>query len=619
MAAAGKKRPLEVDSAVYYWNEEEKKVAKGRIDRQLDNLAKGQEMYVLKSGKEFCRKDLYDAREDVPQGARADSGSGHSAVTSEGSQQQNSLASGSGGQASEQQSSLASGSGSKASEQPSSVEDVGPAPKRQRNSAEEAGSGIGGAVAVAPTTPPQQPPDPDAQGVVYAEKVSKWIAEKAEAASKSGKSLVQWAQETFPPSHDLRAAMTAKVPWPAQAGYTSFLRKPASKTKGHVHICMLNFGEKGLHGKGMYALDASLWLRHLTMPLSFKRLDIIPVMLPGDASASGDSGGDLGVFGYGADGAMVNSTILFAMSSLVLFSIESGEDMPEVLKEKLQNIRALCTKHDNASNRLVNSMLTSAVNQKMNRSMDDPLILAGELIRSGLASGSPASSLRTVTRLYRARTMNSPTLAIKRSTEEATIRVLDRSKMCEEGVATITRITLKTTWDGPLSADAFLAPKLVLGGKLVDSSSETWNKFAVQTAKGQTVVLIHVEKQVDRELASGSALTKWSQDTMDEVCGVFGLWHKIHEQLLPALLLPPKATTDLCDTLEDRGGALFESVSQLLSAEPPADFEDESAMLSWIVKQIPALRRAQEEHRRQIKCAAESSPSAILNEQEKKI
>ena len=45
MAAAGKKRPLEVDSAVYYWNEAEKKVAKGRIDRQLDNLAKGQEMY----------------------------------------------------------------------------------------------------------------------------------------------------------------------------------------------------------------------------------------------------------------------------------------------------------------------------------------------------------------------------------------------------------------------------------------------------------------------------------------------------------------------------------------------------------------------------------------------
>ena len=45
MAAADKKRPLEVDSAVYYWNEEEKKVAKGRIDRQLDNLAKGQEMY----------------------------------------------------------------------------------------------------------------------------------------------------------------------------------------------------------------------------------------------------------------------------------------------------------------------------------------------------------------------------------------------------------------------------------------------------------------------------------------------------------------------------------------------------------------------------------------------
>ena len=54
----------------------------------------------------------------------------------------------------------------------------------------------------------------------------------------------------------------------------------------------------------------------------------------------------------------------------------------------------------------------------------------------------------------------------------------------------------------------------------------------------------------------------------------------------------------------------------MLASEPP-EFEDESAMLSWIVKHVPALRRAREEHRRQLKETAETAPANLLNEAEK--
>ena len=57
---------------------------------------------------------------------------------------------------------------------------------------------------------------------------------------------------------------------------------------------------------------------------------------------------------------------------------------------------------------------------------------------------------------------------------------------------------------------------------------------------------------------------------------------------------------------------------ELLAAELPADFEDEPAMLSWIVKRLPALRRAQEEHRKSLREAADTAPSTLLNEREKK-
>ena len=182
---------------------------------------------------------------------------------------------------------------------------------------------------------------------------------------------------------------------------------------------MLNYGEKGLHGKGMYANDSSLWLNNLQMPLDFKRLEIVPIQIPGapeesQPASGGPPLGPLAVFGYGADGGMINSTIMFALCAVVLYAVETNTEVPPTWQRKLQNIPAQYTRHDNSCARLVNTMVTSAVDSKVNRSMDDPLVLSKELLRCGLASGS---NVRTVVRMYKARIMKSPTLQMKRSTE----------------------------------------------------------------------------------------------------------------------------------------------------------------------------------------------------------
>ena len=120
---------------------------------------------------------------------------------------------------------------------------------------------------------------------------------------------------------------------------------------------MHNFTEKGLHGKGIYVSDSFLWLQHLQMPLNLKRLDIVPIRMPGAPNesqpASGsDCSGDLASFGYGADGAMINSTIILALCALVLYAFETNTEVPPTWQRNLQYIKAQYTRHDNSCERL---------------------------------------------------------------------------------------------------------------------------------------------------------------------------------------------------------------------------------------------------------------------------
>ena len=131
----------------------------------------------------------------------------------------------------------------------------------------------------------------------------------------------------------------------------------------------------------------------------------------GSAFLPGTDEHSLSAFGFGADGAMVNSTCLFALVVLVLFAVVQGTTVPPLLVKFLQAIPVQQTRAASTSSRMVESMVTSAVQSTVNRSMDDPLLLAAEFARQvptcvPIASGMNA--IRVVVKLYKARTAMTP-------------------------------------------------------------------------------------------------------------------------------------------------------------------------------------------------------------------
>ena len=176
----------------------------------------------------------------------------------------------------------------------------------------------------------------------------------------------------------------------------------------------------------MYATDAIVWLQQFDGHSSLERLgrlDVGPVLAPGSAFLPGTDEHSLSAFGFGADGAMVNGTYLFALVVLVLFAVVQGTTVPPLLVKFLQAIPAQQTRADSTSSRMVESMVTSAVQSTVNRSMDDPLFLAAELARHvpstatgvSAAMASGMSAIRTVVRLYKARISLTPQLRLHKT------------------------------------------------------------------------------------------------------------------------------------------------------------------------------------------------------------
>ena len=113
----------------------------------------------------------------------------------------------------------------------------------------------------------------------------------------------------------------------------------------------------------------------------------------------------------------------------------------------LQVIPPQHTRQDSVSARMVETMVASAVQSSANLSIDDPMLLVAELARHvprAMASGmgdraSGASAIRTVMNAYKARTSLTPALRWHRSTEEATVRIMDRSKFVEGSIGLLAR------------------------------------------------------------------------------------------------------------------------------------------------------------------------------------
>ena len=213
---------------------------------------------------------------------------------------------------------------------------------------------------------------------------------------------------------------------------------------------------------------------------------------------------------------------------------------------------------------------------------------------SGTASG--ASVIRNVVKLYKARTQMCPNLRLNKSTEEASIRLMDRSKFAEASVFMLGRIVSKGGWSaGPLSQDSILALALVIGASLVETSNVAWGEFAVQTAAGQRATFTMIEAMLTREQAVGCPVTRHSRESVQKFAVVAGLWQQLMSKTLPALLPP-----HLLKTMEHKfqepatlNGSWFDEVWALAHVEADDDMTDAASIATFVQKHVGELRRLQ--------------------------
>ena len=466
----------------------------------------------------------------------------------------------------------------------------------------------------------------EAEAIDFARRAATWLEKLASGSGAANGSLPIALAERFPLDTTTRGKMLAAVPWDANHGYTTMLRYPkTAKSKGSVkgilHIACFDYSERGLHGRGLYAgVDAISWLRsgNASSWFSDKRIDVVPVLAPGGSttSASGDTGGEpLSMFGYGSDGSMVNATIVFALASLVLCSIDEDVALPELWRAAAGAISVQYTKFNSGMDRLVSNMVSSNLATKVNRSMDDPLLLARELGRQGMTS---VTEIRNVMKTYKLRIMGVSNLALKRSTEEVTVRLMDRAKFCEQAVSVLSRITQASGWQaGPISQETLVAPKLVINAQLVESMNPTWAAFGVQTAQSQTLILEHIEKRMIEEQAERCTVSRYNKESMDNLSVCVGLWQQILDKIVPSLSLPDEKVMGL-PSLVFEDETLQSSLLMLASGsygEPP-NVAHVTELAPYILQHIAVLRNVQADHRREARQVAEDHPQAAITKQQ---
>ena len=91
--------------------------------------------------------------------------------------------------------------------------------------------------------------------------------------------------------------------------------------------------------------------------------------------------GRLTCFGRACDGAMVNGVISFIMSALVAWACVHEQPLPQPLARALGKISATYTKHDNNSNRFLQSLVDSEAMRFANRTICDLVFRAQEFNR----------------------------------------------------------------------------------------------------------------------------------------------------------------------------------------------------------------------------------------------
>ena len=151
---------------------------------------------------------------------------------------------------------------------------------------------------------------------------------------------------------------------------------------------------------------------------------------------------------------MVNGVISFIMSALVAWACVHEQPLPQPLARALGKISVTYTKHDNNSNRRLQSLVDSEAMRFANRTICDLVFLAQEFNRCEFNH----AHVRGFIKLYRQRTMTSSAIAMPQRVEEATVRMMMPEKVARSTEMAMIEAVAKHAWnDGPFTVSMILS------------------------------------------------------------------------------------------------------------------------------------------------------------------
>ena len=431
-------------------------------------------------------------------------------------------------------------------------------------------------------------------------------------------SLPAVLSELFPPSDNLKRAITRQIPWDTSKGYTTFLRAPKTSAKGHTHIAMLGYQEEAYPGNGIYVVDAITLLELQAADLSSHVVRLRP---------RGE--GELGTFGWLPDGDIANGTRAFALAAMGLYAtvgqwqpatpwpeevmsalgdVAWTGDIPKEVVAALSDIRVRTVVYASSQQRLVQNLVDSAINHKVNRSIEDPIFLSREMRRSMVG----AQTVKTVMALYKQRCLANPALHLKASVEEAVVRFMQHTKVSIGTQDVIADHVREQTWQRcAFTCHAFMAGTFVIGAKLGTWFDQLLQNGAIQSAQGQLLAVQIAIKQ----RPAGSSI---QQQCFTDLCTACGLWVWLREKILPLLALGSHTIMELEEHFEAASGAgsLRAELLALRSREPECDLKNHATCADWVLKHVGPLRTARDAEAEKANQVARQNPALLLSQVE---
>jgi hypothetical protein len=493
------------------------------------------------------------------------------------------------------------------------------------------GSGSGSEVAAAGAENPQQPAvapeakspseddaeqtgeehvleNGDVVALQYVKGALSFLGYVAEQAQHNKLSMAKQLAQMFPPGPELKKALIKRISWNSEKGYLTFQRQPKGTCKGHMHITMLMFTEDSFPGNGVYLQDALMMLEQRGL----EEFDHVITVRPQTASQ------DLSCFGWVPDGAIVNGTRSFALSVLAMYSLVGhwadvthasawpGE-VPAAIGAKLSAVKCKYVRRENMQDRVLSNLVESAVNNKTNRSIEDPIFMSQEMMRCSCQ----AHNVKTIMSLYKQRTMANPSLKMQLSVEACTLRFMEAGKIAQETKSVIAADIAQKTWQGGVfSAHALMAAKFPVGVALAEWFDELLIKHAVQTAQGQLLATNLAIQQTE-------AGTKITQSDFDVLCVTSGMWVVIKENVLPQLAFGDKDVEILTQEVKD-SSSLRGQIHTLTCKEPPRQLSNFMDMANWVLEHVRFIRLAKEEKSAALAKPGKDHPTTVLNQVEQR-